>query len=56
MTTNNGHPAIEVTNRGTVHARLSKVSINGRTIADGLLGYVLADPIGLGHYQQVDSW
>ncbi|MCE9873471.1 molecular chaperone [Hafnia alvei] len=42
MTTNNGHPAIEVTNRGAVHARLSKVSINGRTIADGLLGYVLA--------------
>lgn len=41
MTTHNGHPAIEVTNRGTVHARLSKVSINGRTVADGLLGYVL---------------
>ncbi|TBL57409.1 molecular chaperone [Hafnia alvei] len=38
----NGHPAIEVTNRGPVHARLSKVSINGRTMADGLLGYVLA--------------
>ncbi|NLS56251.1 fimbrial biogenesis chaperone [Hafnia alvei] len=42
MTTNNGHPAIEVTNRGTIHARLSKVSINGKTMADGLLGYVLA--------------
>ncbi|WP_336194923.1 molecular chaperone [Hafnia paralvei] len=40
--TNNGHPALEVTNQGAIHARLSKVSINGKPIADGLLGYVLA--------------
>lgn len=38
-------PAVEISNSGDVHVRLSKVSVrqNGRqfTLADGLLGYVL---------------
>ncbi|MGG5837548.1 fimbrial biogenesis chaperone [Huaxiibacter chinensis] len=37
----NGKPAVQVRNRGDVHVRLSHVTMDGRTIADGLLGYVL---------------
>ena len=36
-----GRPLLQVSNRGDVHVRLSKVQLGGRTIADGLLGYVL---------------
>ena len=40
-----GQPALEVQNRGSVHLRLSQVSVHergaSRTLADGLLGYVL---------------
>lgn len=40
-----GKPALEVRNRSDVHVRLSKVSLQQggqtRTLADGLLGYVL---------------
>lgn len=42
-----GHPVLEVRNQGNVHVKLSQVSLtqNGqkRTVADGLLGYVLPD-------------
>ncbi|PRD15786.1 protein CsuC [Pantoea coffeiphila] len=37
----NGHQALEVTNSGSGHARLSHVSLGGRSISDSLLGYVL---------------
>ncbi len=41
----NGQPALQVRNRGDVHVRLSQVSLTQggqkRTMADGLLGYVL---------------
>lgn len=33
--------AIEVINRGNTHVRLSHVSVNGQSIAPGLMGYVL---------------
>ncbi|ENF7817762.1 molecular chaperone [Enterobacter soli] len=40
-----GHPALEVRNQGDVHVRLSQVTLDQggqkRTVADGLLGYVL---------------
>ncbi|TCV93076.1 fimbrial biogenesis chaperone [Biostraticola tofi] len=35
-------PMIEITNLGRVHARLSKASLGGHTLNDGLFGYVLA--------------
>ena len=41
----NGHPALQVRNQGNVHVRLSQVTLQqggqNRTLADGLLGYVL---------------
>lgn len=41
----NGQPAIEITNRDQIHARISKVTLQQsgqrRTLAEGLLGYVL---------------
>ncbi|NUW58333.1 fimbrial biogenesis chaperone [Cronobacter muytjensii] len=41
----NAQPAIEITNRDQIHARISKVTIQQggqrRTLAEGLLGYVL---------------
>lgn len=41
----NGQPALQVRNRGDVHVRLSQVTLEQggkqRTLADGLLGYVL---------------
>ncbi|SUW63370.1 putative fimbrial protein TcfA [Buttiauxella agrestis] len=40
-----GKPTLQVTNRGNVHARLSKVTLRQgsqqRVLADGLMGYVL---------------
>lgn len=36
-----GKPALQVRNQGDVHVRLSQVALDQRTIADGLLGYVL---------------
>ncbi|MEJ4045605.1 fimbrial biogenesis chaperone [Erwinia sp. SLM-02] len=36
-----GHQALEITNQGNGHARLSHVSLGGRTVSDSLLGYVL---------------
>lgn len=36
-----GKPALQVRNQGDVHVRLSQVVLDQRTIADGLLGYVL---------------
>lgn len=40
-----GKPALQVSNRGNVHARLSKVTLaqgsQQRVLADGLMGYVL---------------
>jgi fimbrial chaperone protein len=36
-----GKPALQVRNQGDVHVRLSQVRLDNRTIADGLLGYVL---------------
>ena len=45
MTQEAGHPALEVRNQGDVHVRLSQVTLDQggqkRTVADGLLGYVL---------------
>lgn len=45
VTTENGQPTLQVTNRGSVHARLSKVTLRQgsqkRTLTDGLMGYVL---------------
>ncbi|MFB5171387.1 molecular chaperone [Erwinia amylovora] len=35
--------AIEITNRGNGHARLSNVALGGRSITDSLMGYVLAN-------------
>jgi len=40
-----GKPALQVRNQGDVHVRLSQVVLDKRTIADGLLGYVLPDSI-----------
>ncbi|WP_105659415.1 fimbrial biogenesis chaperone [Cronobacter dublinensis] len=41
----NGQPAIEITNRDQIHARISQVTVQqggqSRTLAEGLLGYVL---------------
>lgn len=36
-----GRPWLQVSNAGNIHVRLSKVQVGDRTIADGLLGYVL---------------
>ena len=38
-----GKSFLEMTNRSARHARLSKVSIGGRRISEGLLGYVLGN-------------
>lgn len=38
-----GKQAIEIVNRGNGHARMSNVTIGGRSVADGLLGYSLAN-------------
>jgi len=41
----NGRPALQIRNQGDVHVRLSQVTLQqggqSRTLADGLLGYVL---------------
>lgn len=37
-----GESYLEITNRGPVHARLSKARLGGQRLTDGLLGYVLA--------------
>jgi len=60
----NGQAAIQVRNQGNVHVRLSQVSLQqggqNRTLADGLLGYVLPGsarswplPSGMGHPSQM---
>ncbi|MFG1173360.1 molecular chaperone [Erwiniaceae bacterium CAU 1747] len=36
-----GHQALEITNSGNGHARLSHVVLGGRSVSDSLLGYVL---------------
>lgn len=45
ITNDNGRPALEVSNRGDVHVRLSNVSVRQgghvREVSPGLLGYVL---------------
>lgn len=38
-----GKQALEITNRGNAHARLSNVALGGRKLAGSLLGYVLAN-------------
>lgn len=38
----NGKNALEISNAGSGHARLSDVTIGGRKVSEGLLGYVLA--------------
>jgi len=38
-----GKQSLEITNRGSGHARLSHVSLGGRVISDSLFGYVLAN-------------
>lgn len=38
-----GRAAIKITNSGSGHARLSKVSLGGRQLSNGLFGYVLAN-------------
>jgi len=37
-----GHSAISITNNGSGHARLSKVSLGSRILSNSLFGYVLA--------------
>lgn len=37
-----GRPALQITNTGSKHARLSRVSLGGRVLSDSLFGYVLA--------------
>lgn len=61
-TTLNGQPAIEIVNQGQLHARLSNVSLDGRPLAPGLLGYVLANssqiwplPSALQHSQNIQA-
>ena len=62
----NGQPALQVSNRSDVHVRLSKVTLSQggqqRTIADGLLGYVLPGserswplPAGIGQPGQMSA-
>ncbi|WP_343646083.1 molecular chaperone [Enterobacter sp.] len=60
VTQEGGRPALEVRNRGDVHVRLSQVTLEQggqkRTVADGLLGYVLPNstrswPIPTGIHQ-----
>ncbi|WP_345828943.1 molecular chaperone [Erwinia sp. HDF1-3R] len=41
--TQDGHSALRITNSGKGHARLSKVSLAGRTLSNSLFGYVLAN-------------
>jgi len=38
-----GKQALEITNRGNAHARLSNVELGGKKLAGSLLGYVLAN-------------
>ncbi len=38
----NGKSALRITNNGNGHARLSKVSLGGRSLSNSLFGYVLA--------------
>lgn len=45
LTHQDGHPALEIRNQGAVHARLSNVALNGRSLGDGLFGYVLANSV-----------
>lgn len=40
-----GKSFLEVTNRGPGHARLSKATLGGRRLSDGLFGYVLANSV-----------
>jgi fimbrial chaperone protein len=61
-----GHPALEVRNQGDVHVRLSQVTLDQggqkRTVADGLLGYVLPGstrswpiPVGIRQPEQMSA-
>ena len=57
-----GKPALQVRNQGDVHVRLSQVRLDNRTIADGLLGYVLPRssrswplPAGVQHSSQMSA-
>lgn len=43
MVNEGGQRWLEISNQGAIHARLSKASLNGRSLADGLFGYVLAN-------------
>lgn len=42
LVNNGGKRFIEIANSGNGHARISKAQLDGRTLSDGLLGYVLA--------------
>ncbi len=41
LTDSNGQQALQISNSGNMHARLSNVMLGGRTLSEGLLGYVL---------------
>lgn len=55
VTQEKGHPATEVRNQGDVHVKLSQVALEQggqkRTVADGLLGYVLAGSTRTGQFR-----
>ena len=66
VTQEKGHPALEVRNQGDVHVKLSQVALEQggqkRTVADGLLGYVLAGstrtwsiPAGIGQPDRLSA-
>ncbi len=40
-----GKSFLEITNRGAGHARLSNVTLGGRSVGQGLFGYVLANSV-----------
>lgn len=40
-----GKSFLEITNRGAGHARLSNVTVGGRSVGQGLFGYVLANSV-----------
>ncbi|MEM6161520.1 molecular chaperone [Erwinia sp. P6884] len=41
----NGRPALQITNTGNGHARLSRARLGGRVLSDSLFGYVLAGSV-----------
>ena len=43
LVSQDGRPALQIANRGNGHARLSNVSLGGRSLSDSLFGYVLSE-------------